>query len=661
MKHKAARLLFLINTVIPALCQEPRATIRVEVVAADTPVSDAAVTVNAVALRSDMEGLAVANVSLGEVRVSVTKDGYFPAKASITADAAREFVVRVEMQPQEEVKEEIKVYATRNDVRIQDSPLHVEVLQREEIEEKMMMTPGDIVMMLNEMGGMRVQTTSPSLGAASVRVQGMLGRYTSFLADGLPLFGQQGAGLGLLQIPPIDLGQVEVIKGNASALYGSAAMAGVVNLISRRPTAEPIQEFLVNRSTLGATDASAFLASRLSSTWSAAVLGSGNWQEKRDVSGDGWTDLAGYSRGVIRPRFYWDNKAGSTALLTGGLTYEDRSGGTTDGGTQPATGAPYTEALRTRRYDVGGSFQSLIGGMVVAARFSHSDGNARSLSLVVTPTTEQSSSPRQRELAASQLGISPNRLRVVSAIAKESPAVIEQLVAGTMTIKQAQDEIAERTRQRLRKAAKKIDPSESQIHVGDLSLLNGLIKDGSADLFLTEPPKEMDAIPLYGKLARLAQRKLKPGGLCAVLCGQLFFDQVFKEMTKHLDYYWIAAIVGDGKARSARVFNRRMLNALRLVVIFAKKPLKQMARSALPFMTDAIPGEQGQHQLQYLVEHLSKPGQLVVIPFVGGGGTVPIACLSSGRRFIGTEFDPGVVAAACARIEEFKKTQAKDH
>ena len=82
------------------------------------------------------------------------------------------------------------------------------------------MTPGDIVMMLNEMGGMRVQATSPSLGAASVRMQGMRGRYTRFLSDGLPLFGEVG-GLGLLQIPPMDLGQVEVIKGVASSLYGA--------------------------------------------------------------------------------------------------------------------------------------------------------------------------------------------------------------------------------------------------------------------------------------------------------------------------------------------------------------------------------------------------------------------------------------------------------
>jgi len=231
-------------------------------------------------------------------------------------------------------------------------------------------------------------------------------------------------------------------------------------------------------------------------------------------------------------------------------------------------------------------------------------------------------------------------------------------VAGTLTIKQAQEEIAEQTRQRLRRAAKKMDPSESQIHVGDLSMLNGLIKDGSADLFLTEPPHGKDAIPLYGKLANLAQRKLRPGGLCALMCGQLFFDQVFAEMTKHLDYYWIAAIPGDAKARSARVFNRRMLNALKLVVIFGKRPLKQMARSALPFMTDLILGEDRQQQLQYLVDHLSKPGQLVVDPFVGDG-TVPVACVATRRRYIGTELAPGVAAVAGRRVAEFRRHNPK--
>lgn len=60
----------------------------------------------------------------------------------------------------------------------------------------------------------------------------------------------------------MDLGQVEVIKGVASALYDAGALGGVVNLIARRPTAEPESDFLLNRSSRGATDAVAFLAGR---------------------------------------------------------------------------------------------------------------------------------------------------------------------------------------------------------------------------------------------------------------------------------------------------------------------------------------------------------------------------------------------------------------
>ena len=356
------------------LAQEQQATIRVEVTSESLPIEDAVVTINGRAVRTGKDGIASTSIALGTVQVQAANDGYYPATASLTVDEPKEYVLHVELEPQKELKETITVSATRTDARIQDSPLHVEVLQRDEIEEETMMKPGDMVMLLNEMGGMRVQTTSPSLGAASVRVQGMLGRYTAFLSDGLPLFGQQGAGLGLLQIPPIDLGQVEVIKGNTSALYGSAAMGGVVDLISRRPTVEPIHEILFNVSTLGATDGSVFLARQLSSKWSASLLGSGNGQTHRDVNGDNWADLAGYGRGVVRPRFYWDDKNGNAALLTGGITYEDRTGGTMPGQVLPETGQPYPEALLTHRYDFGGSIQRLLArNVVLSARFSHSE------------------------------------------------------------------------------------------------------------------------------------------------------------------------------------------------------------------------------------------------------------------------------------------------
>src|SRR5581483_9783263 len=300
-----------------------QSTVRVQVKTDARPVENADVRVSGGhSSKTGPDGVAVLSAPLGHVDVNVTKRGFFPASVSLDLDVAKEWQLEIELQPQEQQQQEITVYATRTDTRLQDSPLHVEVISQDEINEEMAMRPGDISMLLNELGGMRVQATSPALGASSVRVQGMRGRYTAFLSDGLPLFGQQGAGLGLLQIPPMDLGQVEVIKGNASALYGSAAMAGVVNLISRRPADRPVHEFLVNESSLGETDASMFRASQLTPHWGASLLGGGYFQNHQDLNNDGWADVAGYGRGVLRPRFYWDNKKGATALLTGGVVYE---------------------------------------------------------------------------------------------------------------------------------------------------------------------------------------------------------------------------------------------------------------------------------------------------------------------------------------------------
>jgi outer membrane receptor for ferrienterochelin and colicins len=365
----------LVALLLASLClfAQDHPMVRIEVTADNSRVPGAAVQLNGQIVQTGRDGIAAANIPLGPLKITVTKDGFLPANTSIDINEARQWTVQIELQRAEQVEEQITVHATRTDARIQDSPLRIEVLQREEVEEKMLMTPGDIVMMLNEMGGMRVQTTSPSLGAASVRMQGMRGRYTRFLSDGLPLFGQQGAGLGLLQIPPVDLGQVEVIKGNASALYGAGAMAGVVNLIARRPTAEPIREFLINQTTLGGTDLSGFYGRQLSEHWGMTLLGAGDWQQRKDRDGDGWADLAGYSRGQLRPRFYWDGGDGRTALLMGGVTYENRAGGTMQDAMLPATQQPYREALNTRRYDIGGNTQWLFADRyVVTTRFSAS-------------------------------------------------------------------------------------------------------------------------------------------------------------------------------------------------------------------------------------------------------------------------------------------------
>ncbi len=353
----------------PALAQT--ASIRVEVRADASPVAGAEVIVNGASHTTDANGTVVVNVPTGTAEIVVVKAGFTPASASVQVQAGQQQPVVFDLTSEPTVREEITVSAARTDKRLEDVPMRVEVLSADEIEEKVMMTPGDIVMMLNEMGGMRVQATSPSLGAASVRIQGMRGRYTRFLSDGLPLFGQQVGGLGLLQIPPTDLGQVEVIKGVASALYGAGAMGGVVNLVSRRPGDKPSQDALVNRSTRGATDAVAFLSAPLNGGWGATLLAGGHWQEQNDIDGDGWANLAGYNRSEVRPRVFWDDHAGKSFFATAGATWETRQGGTVPGEVLPTTHDAYRESLDTGRFDFGAVARTLLSNAyVVTARAS---------------------------------------------------------------------------------------------------------------------------------------------------------------------------------------------------------------------------------------------------------------------------------------------------
>ena len=334
------------------------ATVRIEVRSDAGPVRDADVVINGTTYRTAAQGVVVVTLPPGQTDIVVVKEGFAPAAVSVDLQASQQQRVVIELNRGASVEEHVTVSATRTDRGLEDQPMRVEVLDREEIDEKLMMTPGDVVMMLNEMGGMRVQATSPSLGAASVRIQGMRGRYTRFLSDGLPLFGEQ-VSLGLMQIPPLDLGRAEVIKGVASSLYGAGAMGGVVNLVSRRPGPKPERQLLLNRSSRGATDAGFWYATPLSEQWGLTLLASANGQQRTDVDDDGWADLPKYARAVVRPRLFWDNHAGRTFFATVGGTWEDRTGGSMPGTALPAAGHPYVEMLNTQRSDVGAAFQTL--------------------------------------------------------------------------------------------------------------------------------------------------------------------------------------------------------------------------------------------------------------------------------------------------------------
>ena len=248
--------------------------------------------------------------------------------------------------------EKIQVTASRLGRIVTESATRTEIINGEEVQEKALMRPGNISMLVAETGGVRVQNTSPALGSANIRLQSLYGRYTQLLSDGLPLYGGQTASIGLLQIPPTDLANVEIIKGSASSLYGGSALGGVINLISRTPSDEFEGEVLLNATSKGGQDITSYFSSPINESTSASVTAGLHNQADKDLDSDGWNDIAQYQRATVRPRLYWESESGANLYVTFGAMVEAREGGTTAQGSVP-DGNPFAQNQDSLRLDSG--------------------------------------------------------------------------------------------------------------------------------------------------------------------------------------------------------------------------------------------------------------------------------------------------------------------
>ena len=319
---------------------------------------------------TDATGTATMRLIAGTYTVIVSRLGFATDSLSLTLRPGQDTAVVVAVRAVAADVEAVVVHATRSERRLEDTPLRVEIVDEDEVEEKSLMTPGDIAMLMNETPGLRVATTAPSLGGANVRIQGLRGRYTLILTDGLPIGGAQGS-FGLLQIPPVDLARVEIIKGSASALYGPSALAGMINLISKRPADTAQHHLLINHTSFMGYDVSYLGVSRIgSSPFGTSVLISGHRQRMTDVNDDGWSDLPDYTRHTIRPRLFYD-RAGRSMLFTYGYMLEDRAGGTM-GLARAPNGMPHEDFVNTIRNDAGLVARQALGPSLLTVRASAS-------------------------------------------------------------------------------------------------------------------------------------------------------------------------------------------------------------------------------------------------------------------------------------------------
>ncbi len=235
--------------------------------------------------------------------------------------------VIVYLEKQAHAEEEIIINASRTNSRIEDLPTKVEVLGSEEVDEEAGTIPGNIASLLGDVAGIQNQRTSATTGGIDLRVQGLPGKYTQILRDGLPLFGGYSGGFSVLQIPPLDLKQVELIKGASSTLYGGGAIAGMINLVSKTPKLnQPQHSLLVNYSSLRELNINTFHSRRNQSTGYTLFMGT-TQQKAVDVNKDGYSDVPNVQAVFIHPTFFFYPTKKNIFTIEYDGTYEDRKGG----------------------------------------------------------------------------------------------------------------------------------------------------------------------------------------------------------------------------------------------------------------------------------------------------------------------------------------------
>ena len=294
--------------------------------ASKKPLSFASVSLKGVphGVTADSTGLAQLKMSAGKNSINVSYIGYESQSVEIIIPI--DSILIIELTPSEEEEEEVVIQSTRSTRTIRDIPTRVEFVAGEELDEKANMKPGDIRMVLNESTGITTQQTSATSANASMRIQGLDGRYTQVLKDGMPLYAGFSGGLGLLQTPPLDLKQFEVIKGSSSTLYGGGAIAGLVNLISKTPKDERELNFHVDITSAGGLNTSGFYGEKFKKV-GVTLFASRNSNSAYDPSDVGLTAIPKFERYTVNPKLFFYLSEKTQLMIGGNLTTEERTGG----------------------------------------------------------------------------------------------------------------------------------------------------------------------------------------------------------------------------------------------------------------------------------------------------------------------------------------------
>lgn len=295
------------------------------------------------------------NIPYGTWEVEVNHIGFNKYRESITINSeslSKDFT----LEESSEELEGIVITGTMKEVSKLESPVPVEVYTSKFF--KANPTPS-LFDALQNINGVRPQLNCNVCNTGDIHINGLEGPYTMILIDGMPIVSGLSTVYGLSGIPQALIDRVEIVKGPASTLYGSEAVGGLINIITKRPGNAPI----ISADVFGTTwaEVNADLAAKFSVGKKAqSLLGVNyfNYSNPIDNNNDNFTDVTLQNRISIFNKWSFDRKDNRVFTLAGRYVYEDRWGGEMNWEKKYRGGDEvYGESIYTSRWELMGNYQ----------------------------------------------------------------------------------------------------------------------------------------------------------------------------------------------------------------------------------------------------------------------------------------------------------------
>lgn len=298
----------------------------------------------------------ITGIGPGSYTVLVSAIGFKPMQQVVQLYENDSTMVRFTLEADASVLREVVISGTMKEVSKLESPVPVEVYSP--VFFKANPTPS-LFESLQNVNGVRPQINCNVCNTGDIHINGLEGPYTMILIDGMPIVSGLSTVYGLTGIPQALIDRIEIVKGPASTLYGSEAVGGLINVITKKTSSAPVSSVDVMGTTWGEVNTD--LGVKFTAGKNAqSLLGINyfNYQNPVDNNDDGFTDVTLQNRISLFNKWSFDRKDNKVFTIAGRYNYEDRWGGEMNWTPEHRGGDEvYGESIYTSRWELLGLYQ----------------------------------------------------------------------------------------------------------------------------------------------------------------------------------------------------------------------------------------------------------------------------------------------------------------